>query len=71
MNSNALRYFLAVADQRSLRAAGDILHLSQSALSRQIMKLEQELGAPLLERLPRGIRLTAAGELFQIGRAHV
>ena len=64
MNPNALRHFLAVAEHRSLRAAGDKLHLSQSALSRQILKLEHELGAPLLERLPRGIRLTSAGELF-------
>lgn len=64
MNPNVLRYFVAVAEQKSLRAAGDVLHLSQSALSRQILKLEQELGAPLLERLPRGIELTSAGELF-------
>ncbi|WP_342358762.1 LysR family transcriptional regulator [Terrarubrum flagellatum] len=64
MNPNALRYFIAVAEQKSLRAAGDLLHISQSALSRQIMNLENELGAPLLERLPRGIRLTSAGELF-------
>ncbi|MBN9063303.1 MAG: LysR family transcriptional regulator [Rhizobiales bacterium] len=64
MNPNSLRYFLAVAEHGSFRAAGDKLHLSQSALSRQILKLEHDLGAPLLERLPRGIRLTSAGELF-------
>lgn len=64
MNWNSLRYFVAIAEQGSLRAAADQLHISQSALSRQIINLEQELGVPLLERLPRGIDLTSAGQIF-------
>lgn len=64
MNRNALRYFVAVAEQGSLRAAADFLHIAQSALSRQIMNLEDELGVALLERLPRGIELTPAGQIF-------
>lgn len=64
MNGNTLRYFVVVADERSMRAAAKTLNISQSALSRQIIGLEQELDSPLFERLPRGIALTSAGEIF-------
>jgi len=59
-----LLYVDAVARQGSIRKAAEILHLASSALNRQILNLEEELGAPLFERLPRGVRLTAAGEVF-------
>lgn len=64
MHNTNLRYFTAVARHGSIREAADDLHVAQSALSRQIHKLEQELGVPLLQRHARGISLTSAGEIF-------
>lgn len=60
----ALRYFEEVARQGSLRKAAERLHVAASAVNRQILKLEEELGVPLFERLPRGLRLSSAGELL-------
>nr|WP_163501709.1 LysR family transcriptional regulator [Halomonas socia] len=59
-----LRYFEEVARQGSLRRAAERLHVAASAVNRQILKLEDELGVPLFERLPRGLRLSPAGELL-------
>lgn len=59
-----LRYFDEVARAGSIRQAAERLHVAASAVNRRIMDLEDELGVPLFERLPRGMRLTAAGELF-------
>ncbi|MDQ7730862.1 LysR family transcriptional regulator [Halomonas sp. SpR8] len=59
-----LRYFEEVARQGSLRKAAERLHVAASAVNRQILKLESELGVPLFERLPRGLRLSPAGELI-------
>lgn len=59
-----LRYFEEVARQGSLRKASERLHVAASAINRQILKLEDELGVPLFERLPRGLRLSPAGELI-------
>lgn len=59
-----LRYFLAVADCGSMREAAERLRIAQSAVSRQILKLEQELGSTLLERRPRGVVLTPAGDML-------
>ncbi|MEY9855735.1 DNA-binding transcriptional LysR family regulator [Catenulispora sp. GAS73] len=56
-----LEYFVAVVDTGSFTAAAAELHVSQPGLSHQIQALERELGGPLLERLPRDIRLTPAG----------
>ena len=64
MQHPALRYFAAVAQNGSFREAADTLHIAQSALSRQVLRLEEELGMPLLERHARGVTLTQAGELF-------
>lgn len=61
--SRFTRYFIEVATQRSIRRAAAVLHVSASAIDRQILKVEEELGVPLFERLPSGLRLTAAGEL--------
>lgn len=63
MHAAVLRYFAAVARAGSIRKASDDLHVATSAVSRQIQKLEQELGTPLFERLPSGLRLTRAGEI--------
>lgn len=59
-----LRYFDEVARAGSIRQAAERLHVAPSAVNRRIQDLEDELGVPLFERLPRGMRLTAAGELF-------
>jgi DNA-binding transcriptional LysR family regulator len=59
-----LRYVDEVARAGSIRKAAEQLHVTASAVNRRVMDLEEELGAPLFERRPRGVRLTAAGELF-------
>jgi len=59
-----LNYFDEVARAGSIRQAAERLHVAPSAVNRRIQDLESELGLPLFERLPRGVRLTAAGELF-------
>jgi DNA-binding transcriptional LysR family regulator len=59
-----LRAFLAVADLGSLRAASESLHLSQSALSRRVDKLEDALGVKLFIRTTRKVELTAVGRAF-------
>jgi DNA-binding transcriptional LysR family regulator len=59
-----VRYFTVVAEHRHFgRAAADLL-IAQPSLSRQIRRLEQQLGARLLDRTPQGTRLTEAGEVF-------
>lgn len=57
-------YLDAVAHHGSIRKAAEALHLASSALNRRILDLEADVGSPLFERLPRGVRATAAGELF-------
>ena len=61
MDLRRLSSFLAVVDEGSFTRAARLLGISQPSLSQQIRTLESELGGPLLERLPRGIRLTPAG----------
>ncbi len=64
MVNAGLRYFAAVARHRSIREAAEELHIAQSALSRQIHKLEEDFGVPLFHRHARGVELTSAGEIF-------
>jgi len=64
MDWDKLRIFHAVADAGSLTHAGDILHLSQSAVSRQIRALEESLNTVLFHRHARGLILTEQGELL-------
>ncbi|MCE5973929.1 LysR family transcriptional regulator [Sinirhodobacter sp. WL0062] len=64
MDWDKLRIFHAVADAGSLTHAGDALHLSQSAVSRQIRALEESLGTTLFHRHARGLILTEQGELL-------
>ncbi|WEY42431.1 LysR family transcriptional regulator [Paraburkholderia sp. SUR17] len=64
MELRHLRYFIAVAELRSVRAASEQLHVTQPAISRQIQDLEDAIGAVLFERTPRGLKLTAAGEAY-------
>ena len=61
-----LTYVDAVARFGSIRKAADALNVASSALNRQILDLETDLGSALFERLPRGVRLTAAGEVFLV-----
>jgi DNA-binding transcriptional LysR family regulator len=64
IHSIAIRYFDAVRKAGSIREAGRHLNVASSAVSRQILKLEGELGTPLFERLPGGLKLTSAGEVL-------
>ena len=64
MELHQLRYFCAVAETGSFSRAAEQSHVSQPSLSQQIMKLEDELGARLFDRLGRSVRLTDVGKAF-------
>jgi len=59
-----VRYFTVVAEHRHFGRAAEELRVAQPSLSRQIQRLEHDLGARLLDRTPQGTRLTEAGEVF-------
>ena len=61
LSMRALECLVTIVEQGSLTKAAAALHMSQSALSHQIAAIERELGTPVVERLPRGVRPTAAG----------
>src|SRR5258706_3118031 len=64
MELHQLRYFCAVAETGSFSRAAEQTHVSQPSLSQQILKLEDELGARLFDRLGRSVRLTELGKTF-------
>lgn len=64
MDVRELRSFVLLAEQLHFGKAADLLHLSQPALTKQIRRMEEELGAALFERNKRGTALSRFGELF-------
>jgi DNA-binding transcriptional LysR family regulator len=64
MELRHLRYFVAVGEDEHYGRAAQRLRVAQPALSSQIQDLEREIGAQLFDRLPRGVRLSAAGKVF-------
>lgn len=64
IHSRAAHYFDEVARLGSIRRAAETLRIAGSAINRQLLQLEDYVGAPLFERMPQGMRLTAAGELL-------
>lgn len=63
MELRQLRYFIAVAEENNITRAASKIFLTQTALSRQIKALEEEIGQCLLERQAHSIRLSPAAEL--------
>ena len=59
-----MRYIDAVVRAGSIRKAAEALSITSTALNRRILAMEQELGVPIFERLPRGVRLSTAGEIL-------
>ncbi len=64
MELRHLRYFVAVGEEQHYGRAARRLRVAQPALSRQIQDLEEEIGFRLFDRLPRGVKISEAGELF-------
>ncbi|MFG2670035.1 MULTISPECIES: LysR family transcriptional regulator [unclassified Streptomyces] len=64
MSLRQMEYFLTVVEETSFTRAAELLHVTQPALSHQIKALERTVGGALLERLPRGVRLTPMGRAF-------
>ena len=64
MELRHLRYFVQVAEEQHYGRAAERLRVAQPALSRQIQDLEEEIGFKLFDRLPRGVKIGAAGKLF-------
>ncbi|MFJ9862706.1 LysR family transcriptional regulator [Streptomyces sp. NPDC101165] len=64
MSLRQMEYFLTVVEEASFTRAAELLHVTQPALSHQIKALEKTVGGDLLERMPRGVRLTPMGRAF-------
>src|SRR3984893_12776951 len=64
MELRHLRYFVAIGEEQHYGRAAERLRVARPALSRQIQDLEEEFGFKLFDRLPRGVKLNAAGKLF-------
>ncbi|MFV0133005.1 LysR family transcriptional regulator [Streptomyces sp. HMX87] len=64
MSLRQMEYFVTVVEAASFTRAAETLHVTQSALSHQVKALERSVGGALLERMPRGVRLTPMGRAF-------
>ncbi|MDS9469405.1 LysR family transcriptional regulator [Paracoccus sp. MBLB3053] len=64
LHGRALRYIDEVARQGSIRRAARVLNVSASAVNRFVLEMEEDLGAPIFERLPKGLKLTTSGEML-------
>ncbi|MEV5985347.1 LysR family transcriptional regulator [Streptomyces sp. NPDC052051] len=64
MSLRQMEYFLTVVEEASFTRAAEALHVTQPALSHQIKALEKAVGGALLERMPRGVRLTPMGRAY-------
>mgnify|MGYP003362501780 CR=1 FL=1 len=64
LHARLLRYLDAIVQHGSMRQAGEKLHIASSAINRQVLALEAELGTPIFHRLPRRLVLTPAGEVL-------
>lgn len=62
MDTHRLKYFLCIADEGSMTRAANVLGIAQPALSRQVRRLEEDIGVTLFRRTPRGMELTEDGE---------
>ncbi|HTH96319.1 MAG TPA: LysR family transcriptional regulator [Stellaceae bacterium] len=65
MDIRQLRLFLTIFDHRNISTAAEVMGTSQPALSKQIRRLEEDLGVPLFDRLPRGVMPTIYGEALE------
>ena len=63
MHAKVIRYFVEVVRAGSIRKAAEQLHVVPTAVNRQILNLEEELGAPLFERIHNTLKLTPVGEI--------
>src|SRR5690242_8792521 len=66
MHTRLLNYFDAIVRHGSIRKAAEAVNVAPSAINRHLLELEGLVGAPLFDRLPRGLRLTAAGEILSL-----
>ncbi len=71
VNLRALQYFVKLAELQHFSKAAEACFVSQPTLSTQIMKLEEELGVTLVERIPRKVKLTSVGEEIALRARHV
>lgn len=66
MHARFLAYFNAIVEHGSIRKAAEAINVAPSAINRHLLELEDMMGEKLFERLPRGVRLTAAGEILSL-----
>ena len=71
MDTRVLKYFLTVVREENITKAADVLHITQPTLSRQLAKLEEDMGAQLFVRSKKGIALTDEGMLFRRRAAEI
>lgn len=71
MDIRQLDYFVVIAEEKNISKAAERLYISQSALSQQLAKLEDSLGAQLFNRKHRTLELTEAGQIYLNSAYHI